>query len=104
MLERCVFGNPASPYRALFEWAGIDAADVAAELESHGLDATLARLHDAGVRVTLDEFKGLRPIERPGPRQSGSPGPSRAGARSRSNGSSTCSPPARGSTGCPRGS
>jgi hypothetical protein len=64
MLERCVFGNPASPYRALFGWAGIDAADVAAELESHGLDATLARLHDAGVRVMLDEFKGLRPIER----------------------------------------
>jgi hypothetical protein len=65
-LERAVFGNPGSPYRALFDWAGITAGDVAAELRSHGLDATLARLHDAGVRVTLDEFKGLRPIERPG--------------------------------------
>jgi hypothetical protein len=65
-LERAVLGNPGSPYRALFDWAGIAAGDVAAELRSHGLDATLARLHDAGVRATLDEFKGLRPIERPG--------------------------------------
>ena len=31
-----------------------------------GLEATLDRLHDAGVHVTLEEFKGRRPIERPG--------------------------------------
>ncbi|MDX6510960.1 MAG: hypothetical protein QOE36_464 [Gaiellaceae bacterium] len=35
-------------------------------LAADGLDATLERLYDAGVSVALEEFKGLRPVERPG--------------------------------------
>ena len=35
-------------------------------LRQAGLEATLAWLYDEGIYVTLDQFKGRRPIERPG--------------------------------------
>lgn len=66
ILARGIFGQQASPYRQLFAWAGIALGDVAALLAAEGLEATLAKLYDAGVYVTLDEFKGRRPITRPG--------------------------------------
>jgi hypothetical protein len=66
VLQRAVFENPASPYRRLFEWAGITYGDVAATLGEEGLDGALERLYDAGVHVTLEEFKGRRPLVRPG--------------------------------------
>jgi hypothetical protein len=66
VLREAVFARPDSPYRALFGWAGIAFDDVVSLLAEHGVEATLERLHDAGVYVTLEEFKGVRPIERPG--------------------------------------
>ena len=66
VLEAGVFAQPASPYRALLRAAGLELADVAHLVRSHGLEGTLERLHDAGVYVTFDEFKGRRPIERLG--------------------------------------
>jgi hypothetical protein len=66
LLRRAVFERPASPYRRLFEWAGVTFGDVVTLLREDGLDATLERLHDAGVHVTLEEFKARRPLVRPG--------------------------------------
>ncbi|CAG0989305.1 hypothetical protein BURK1_02179 [Burkholderiales bacterium] len=66
VLQRAVFENPGSPYRRLFAWARITQADVARLLAETGVEGTLERLHDAGVHVHLDEFKGRRPIVRPG--------------------------------------
>jgi len=66
VLERGVFGHPASPYRALLAWAGVTLGDVHALLAHEGLDATLERLYDAGVYLTLEEFKGRQPLRRPG--------------------------------------
>jgi hypothetical protein len=66
ILERGVFGHPVSPYRRLFKWAGIELGDVSTMLASDGLDASLEKLYDAGVYVTLEEFKGRRPITRSG--------------------------------------
>ncbi len=66
VLQHAVFENPSSPYRRLFDWSGIRADDVDAMLRADGLEATLERLHDAGIFITLEEFKGLRPIVRPG--------------------------------------
>jgi hypothetical protein len=66
IVERGVFGNPASPYRHLFRLAGAELGDVRAMVRSDGLDTALGRLYDAGMYVTLDEVKGRRPIERPG--------------------------------------
>ncbi len=65
-LERSVFRNPRSPYRALLAHAGIELGDVAHLVREAGLEATLQELRDAGVYVTLEEFKGRRPIVRSG--------------------------------------
>src|SRR5262245_721914 len=65
-IERGVFGVPSSPYRKLLEHAGVSAADVRASVARKGVEGTLSDLHEAGVYVTLDEFKGRRPIVRGG--------------------------------------
>ena len=64
MLRRAVFDQPSSPYRALFDHAGIEFADVERLVERDGLEGTLGALHGAGVYLTLDEFKGRAPVRR----------------------------------------
>jgi hypothetical protein len=66
VLERSVFANRASPYKALLEWAGITYNDIVEHVASDGVEATLGTLYDAGVRVTIDEVKGRKPVERSG--------------------------------------
>lgn len=66
ILEGGVYRNPGSPYRGLLEAAGVELADVRHLTAEHGVEGALERLRDAGVYVTLDEFKGRRPIERAG--------------------------------------
>jgi hypothetical protein len=66
ILERGVFGRPVSPYRPLFDCAGIEFEDVSSMLVKDGLDATLEKLYDAGVYLTLEQFKGRHPITRSG--------------------------------------
>jgi hypothetical protein len=65
-LRAGVYENPHSPYLSLLELAGAAFDDVAALVTREGVEAALGRLFEAGVYVTLDEFKGLRPIRRPG--------------------------------------
>jgi hypothetical protein len=64
MLERAVFGHSRSPYRALFKHAGCELGDVRDLLYEDGMDSALEKLRDAGVYVTLEEFKGLIPARR----------------------------------------
>jgi len=66
LIERAVFENPLSPYRRLMEKAAVRSADMTAWVGRHGVEGALAELYDRGVYVTLDEFKGRRPIRRPG--------------------------------------
>jgi hypothetical protein len=61
-----VYRHPSSPYLRLLNWAGVTLGDLESQLHSDGLDRTLERLRDAGVRVTLREFRGLDPIRRSG--------------------------------------
>jgi hypothetical protein len=65
-LERAVFARSRSPYRALFNWAGIGFEDVKRLVRERGVEGALERLHEAGVSVKLEEFKGRKPIERNG--------------------------------------
>ena len=65
-LRRGVFADDRSPYRRLCERAGVTFGDVEAIVRRDGVEAALERLFDADVYVTLDEFKGLRPITRRG--------------------------------------
>ncbi len=63
-LEERIFGNPTSPYRALFAHAGIELPDAVRIVEEEGVEGALGRFYDAGVYVTIDEFKGRKPIQR----------------------------------------
>jgi hypothetical protein len=66
VIERAVFANPGSPYAALFSNAGIELGDALELIRDEGVEDALTRFYDAGVFVTLDEFKGRRSIERSG--------------------------------------
>jgi hypothetical protein len=66
IVERGIYGQAHSPFRALLAHAGAEYADVAGLVRSEGVEGALSRLYDDGVYVTYEEFKGLRPIERPG--------------------------------------
>ena len=63
-IERGVFGNPHSPYRELFAFAGCALGDVRQIVRTKGLETTLRALRDSGVYFTFDEFKGREPVKR----------------------------------------
>lgn len=63
LMERAVYGFPASPYLALMKRAGCEAGDLRAGVERDGIETTLRRLRDAGVFVTFEQFKGRVPLE-----------------------------------------
>lgn len=63
-LDSAVWDHPTSPYLALLRHAGIERDELAAWVRLEGVEGALRRLLDAGVYVTLDEFKGRVPIRR----------------------------------------
>ena len=63
LLQR-VYARPDDPYRALLVHAGVAYPAVEALIEREGVDGALLKLAAAGVYVSLDEFKGRRPIRR----------------------------------------
>ena len=68
-LEFCrdlVFGNPRSPYRALLAHAGCEPGDLERLVRSDGVEGALAVLWRQGVYLTVEEFKGRRPLVRGG--------------------------------------
>jgi hypothetical protein len=66
LMQRTVYSNLRSPYRALLRHAGIALPDLAQHIARDGLERTLAYLYDAGIYVSTEEFKGRRPIRRGG--------------------------------------
>ena len=66
ILKRAVFEQERSPYRSLLRHAGVSYEDVVDRVEKIEVEGLLGELFDAGVYVTLEEFKGRRDIERPG--------------------------------------
>ena len=66
VVGRRVFERPASPYRALLERAGCEQGDLARLVRQDGVEGALRTLYRAGVYLTVDEFKGRRPIVRGG--------------------------------------
>ncbi|KRT75929.1 MAG: hypothetical protein XU14_C0081G0006 [Armatimonadetes bacterium CSP1-3] len=65
-VERLVFANPRSPYRALLEVAGYDWPMLRQLVLTRGLDAALDQLRVDSVYVRVGEFKGLEPAVRRG--------------------------------------
>jgi hypothetical protein len=66
LLERSIYGVPASPYRALLKRAGCELGDTRALVRDRGVDGALRALRAEGVYVTYEEFKGRKPIVRGG--------------------------------------
>ena len=66
LVERGVYAYRGSPYRRLLAQASIELGDVERLVRQNGVEGTLERLHDAGVHVSLEEFKGRRPMVRQG--------------------------------------
>ncbi len=66
VVERGIFGYARSPYLPLMKLARIELGDVRAMVQRQGLEPTLHALREAGVYVTLEEFKGREPIVRHG--------------------------------------
>ena len=65
-IERGVFGNARSPYRAMLALAGCEFGDIVTSVRNRGIEGTLQDLRRADVYVTFEEFKGRQPIERSG--------------------------------------
>lgn len=66
MVKRGIYEEPQSPYRRLLHNAGITYEDIASRIQQIGVEPLLGELFDAGVYVTLNEFKSRQPIQRPG--------------------------------------
>jgi hypothetical protein len=64
LMHRGVYENPTSPYRELLRWAGVEYGDLVRMIREGGVEETLGRLFEAGVYITIDEFKGRLPIRR----------------------------------------
>lgn len=68
MVERTIFGNPTSPYKALLAMAGCEFGDLRDMVRVRGVEATLRALRKEDVYVSFEEFKGREPIVRRGRR------------------------------------
>jgi len=66
ILERGIYANPRSPYARLLNHARIDYSTIEARVRQEGVEKALEWLYDEGVYITFEEFKGRRPIQRPG--------------------------------------
>jgi len=61
-----IFGNKQSPYQKLFDSAGYTREKLAALVKDLGLEAALVQLAVDGIYLDIDEFKGKKPVIRPG--------------------------------------
>lgn len=64
LVRAAVYQVRASPYRALLDHAGCQYGDLERLVRRDGVDATLRELFAHGVYLTVDEFKGRRPVIR----------------------------------------
>ncbi len=66
LVRRTVFAAPGHPYRRLFERAGCEFGDLRNAVRAKGLEDALEDLYDAGVYLSIEEFKGRAKIRRSG--------------------------------------
>ena len=66
LAKRAIYDYPPSPYRALLRLAGCAYGDLALLVRRDGVEGALGALLREGVYLTVDEFKGRRPLSRGG--------------------------------------
>jgi hypothetical protein len=59
-----VYANNNSPYLKLLKHAGCEYGDFKKLVYSEGVEAALSRIKEAGVYITIEEFKGKQPATR----------------------------------------
>jgi hypothetical protein len=64
LVAASAFSRPESLYGRLLKLSGCEAGDLSALLVREGVEGALGALCRAGVYLTLDEFKGRRPVVR----------------------------------------
>ena len=63
-VERAIFAYPGGPYRTLLDAAGYELSRLRALVVREGVEGALRRLCQDGVYVSIEEFKGIRPVVR----------------------------------------
>ena len=63
-VRRTVYGQPDSPYAHLLTWAGCEMGDLERLVDQDGIEGALRTLVRHGVYLTVEEFKGRRPVVR----------------------------------------
>jgi len=66
LVARAVYARPSSPYRTLLRLAGCEQGDLERLVRQDGVEEALRRLLRHGVYLTVEEFKGRRPVVRGG--------------------------------------
>lgn len=66
LVKHAVYEHAASPYRELLRLAGCAYGDLAQLVTKDGVERALSVLLEHGVYVTVDEYKGRRPLVRAG--------------------------------------
>jgi hypothetical protein len=64
LMQDRVYVRPDSPYLKLLKTAGCEFSDLQARVRRCGLEATLEELANAGVYLTVEEFKGKKEVRR----------------------------------------
>ena len=64
LMRRAVYSNPTNPYLLLLKLAGCEYSDLERLVRNDGLEGALRKLFHAGVYLTVDEYKGRRPVVR----------------------------------------
>ncbi len=64
LVRRAIYEYPLSPYRVLLGLAGCEYGDLERLVRQEGVEGALLSLLRAGVYLTVDEFKGRRPVIR----------------------------------------
>lgn len=62
IVERGIYGHPASPYLPLLRSARCAMADIRRMVHARGIEDTLRSLHAAGIRISFEQFKGREPL------------------------------------------
>jgi hypothetical protein len=63
-VRHAIYGHSLSPYRSLLEHAGCTYGDLEGAVKRDGIEATLRVLFRQGVYLSVDEFKGRKPVVR----------------------------------------
>jgi len=66
LVKRAIYDNEASPYLKLLEVAGCEYGDFEKMVRSDGIESALRKIHEAGVYISIEEFKGKKEVVRGG--------------------------------------